>query len=83
MANGKPGDHPLTDILIYGREIYGKEADALIRKIAELCSQRELNEWWDVDVGWDCKDAEALRKATAKHQELVHRAKERGWECNE
>lgn len=40
--NGKQGDHPLTDILGYKIEVYGAEADDLIRKIARLCSQREL-----------------------------------------
>ena len=50
--NGKPGDHPLTDILSYKLEVYGQVADELIRKIGELCSPRELDEWWDREIGW-------------------------------
>jgi len=46
MPNGKPGDHPLTDIFVHKSEVYGREADELIGKIGELCSSRELDEWW-------------------------------------
>jgi hypothetical protein len=35
MPNEKPGDHPLTDILVHKLNVYGPEADDLIRKIAE------------------------------------------------
>lgn len=33
MPNGKPGDHPLTDILVHGLDVFGPRADALIREI--------------------------------------------------
>jgi hypothetical protein len=42
MANGKPGDHPLTDILIHGMEVFGPAADALIREICQLGGEAEL-----------------------------------------
>ena len=35
MPNGKPDDHPLTDILVHELNVYGPEADVLVRKIAE------------------------------------------------
>lgn len=31
--NGKEGDHPLTDILLYHQEIFGKEIDRLVREL--------------------------------------------------
>lgn len=37
MPNGKPHDHPLTDILVHSICVYGEEADALIRRVAGLC----------------------------------------------
>ncbi len=83
MVNGKPGDHPLTDILVHELEVYGREADDLIRRIAELSSDRELNDWWDDHIGWSCAPAEVLRKAKARSQDLVRRAKERGWEIED
>jgi hypothetical protein len=66
MANGKPEDHPLTDILAYKIEVYGQEADDLIRKIGSLCSQRELDEWWQREIGWAQDKDMALRKAKAR-----------------
>jgi len=78
--NGKPGDHPLTDILVHKHDVYGREADELIRKIGRLCSRRELDEWWEREIGWSKDPALALRKARTRHLELVKRAKESGWE---
>jgi hypothetical protein len=79
--NGKPGDHPLTDILVHGLDVYGPEADRLIRKIAELCSRRELDEWWEREIGWQPSERLLLiSKARSHLDELLHRAKESGWE---
>ncbi len=33
MANGRPGDNPITDIVRYKRDIFGKGIDDLIREI--------------------------------------------------
>jgi hypothetical protein len=82
MPNGKIGDHPLTDILIHHRKTYGRKADNVIRKIAELSSDRELQEWWASEIGWDCKRKEVLRRARAKYDDLLLRAKEGGWETD-
>jgi hypothetical protein len=82
MPNGKPGDHPLTDILVHRRNVYGGEADDLIRKIADLSSQAELNEWWQREIGWSVDRDLVARKAQRRFDELLLRAKERGWETN-
>lgn len=79
-ANGKPGDHPLTDLLGHKHEVYGQEADELIRKIAALCSRRELEDWWEREIGWSKDSGLALRKARARYTELLTRAKQSGWE---
>ena len=36
MPNGKPGDHPLSDILRHGLPTYSPEIDELIREIDVL-----------------------------------------------
>jgi hypothetical protein len=36
MAAGGPGDHPLTDVLKYHLEVYGKTCDSLIIEIAKF-----------------------------------------------
>jgi hypothetical protein len=80
MANGNPGDHPLTDIFLHRTEVYGQETDDLIRKIADLCSRRELDEWWQKEIGWSKDPALALRKARSRYEELLERARKSGWE---
>jgi hypothetical protein len=78
--NGKPGDHPLTDILVHKRNVYGSEADGLIRKIAELCSRRDLDEWWNREVGWSPDNDSIISKARTRLDELLRRARQGGWE---
>ena len=36
MANGNPGDHPVSDIVSHGLPTYGPEIDGLIREIVAL-----------------------------------------------
>lgn len=72
MANGHKGDHPISDIFLHNIETYGKEADGLIRKIAEL-APGELHNWWEAEIGWDGDKALALQKATARYAELRQR----------
>lgn len=80
MPNGAHGDHPLTDILDHKLPVYGAEADELIRKISSLCSWRELDEWWEREIGWSKDQTLALRKAQTRYEELSKRAREGGWE---
>jgi hypothetical protein len=77
------GDHPLTDIMFLKICVYGQEADDLIRKIAALCSRRELEEWWEREIGWSAESEAAIRKAKVRLDELLLRAKESGWEIQQ
>ena len=50
MANGKKGDHPVTDIVDWGLEVYGDPIDAMIRELDEAGRGYDLNEiqfWCD------------------------------------
>ena len=78
--NGKHGDHPLTDILFCKIEVYGKDADEIIRQISGLGSRNELYDWWEKEIGWKCDKATVLEKAKVRLEELVQRAKSSGWE---
>ena len=51
MTAGGPGDHPLTDVINYDIEMYGKEADQLLKILESLVSPRELWEWWEKEIG--------------------------------
>jgi hypothetical protein len=81
MANGKPGDHPLTNIVLHNLDVYGGGADELIRRIAELCSRRELDEWWNREVGSSPDTNLIIAKARSRLDELLDRAKQGGWEA--
>ncbi len=48
MPNGKPGDHPFTDIVVHGREVYSPQAAKLVREIAELANDIECREISDL-----------------------------------
>jgi hypothetical protein len=80
VAAGGPGGHPLTDITIWTRPVYSDGTDELIRKIGRLCSWRELNEWWDKEIGWQASLSLATQKAVARYSEVVERARQNGWE---
>jgi hypothetical protein len=36
MPNGRLHDNPVSDIVIWGQEVYGEELDALVREVAAL-----------------------------------------------
>jgi hypothetical protein len=40
MPNGKPGDHPYTDIVTHGRDVYSARAANLVREIAKLSDEK-------------------------------------------
>jgi hypothetical protein len=41
MANGKQGDHPFTDIIDHGLQVYSPTADGLVREIVAMVSEEE------------------------------------------
>ena len=83
MPAGGVGDHPLTDIVFHKVEVYGSVADELIRKIADLCSRRELEEWWDREIAWSGDAIFVLGKARLRLDELRIRANTNGWEIRQ
>jgi hypothetical protein len=44
MPNGKPGDHPLTDLLTHGLPVYTERVDELLRDVARLYEHRAWRE---------------------------------------
>ena len=79
MSYERPGDHPLSDIIVHGREVYGPEADDLIRGISEFSSKYELYEWWNAEIKGTTDRDEIARKAQARFQELFQRSNMSGW----
>jgi len=57
MPNGKPGDHPLTDILVHGASIFSPEIDSLVRELAAMPDFDQVRErvatlLWDNWPAW-------------------------------
>jgi len=61
-VNGKKGDHPLTDIVNWGIEVFSADIDAKVRDLVELGSFRN-----DIAANW-------LLEASG----LLHLAREAG-----
>jgi hypothetical protein len=80
LAAGGPNDHPLSDVITYGLEVYGKEADLLLFKLSKLLSQRELNEFWDAEIGFLCDNNKAYFAIKHKYNWAVKRSVDSGWE---
>ena len=38
MPNGKPGDHPLTDIVVHRTPMFGAEVDEKVRRVDAIAS---------------------------------------------
>ena len=85
MVNGKPGDHPWTDITVHRRRVYSAVADDLVREIAEIATDAErraladrllseYNAFFNPDV------SRLERELTELRDRLQKRARERGWE---
>ncbi len=51
MPNGKPGDHPFTDIVTHNADVYSTVADGLVREIAKLADDKTRYELSDLLLG--------------------------------
>jgi hypothetical protein len=88
MPNGKPGDHPLTDILVHHRDVYSPLAARLIREIAELADEkcrRELGDLLFTKYNEYSKPNiyELERYLTELRDALVAEARNRGFEAKD
>jgi hypothetical protein len=67
MVNGKEGDHPLTDIVSHGLDVFSAEIDAKVRDLHELGSFRNsIASYWLLEV------SDLLRRAREEGQVLHH-----------
>ena len=80
MAAGKPGDHPITDLMLWDLPVYGAEADAMFKRLAQLLSTQELNYWWESGLGWDVTPERARVAISEKLDWALSRAKANGWQ---
>jgi hypothetical protein len=85
MPNGKHGDHPYTDIVIHGRDVYSPRAASLVREIAKLSddkARRGLADLlWSEYNEFDHPDVSKLETVLAGMRDrLLQEARERGFD---
>ncbi len=47
--NGKPGDHPLTDVLIHNLVVFGDPWDDELREIVHLLGTERAYDWFNAE----------------------------------
>lgn len=56
MPNGKPGDHPYTDIVVHGLDVFGEEIDSTVRRLDGSLDEggrdRLAELLWNSDLWW-------------------------------
>jgi len=62
MPNGKPGDHPLTDLFTHNLEVFGHDIDDALREVRSLsASEADFNTWFTQQIGWN-SDLDVIRE---------------------
>jgi hypothetical protein len=83
-ANGKPHDHPFTDIVVHRRDVYSPRAANLVREIDKLCDDKTRDKLADLLFEYndfanrDVKKLEAV--LTEMRDKALQEARERGFE---
>lgn len=70
MPFGRPGDHPFTDLLNHGRNVYGLKTDQLIIEIHKEVGLQKAYDWWSLVF---CKHENDSEK---RHQMAVEKLQE-------
>lgn len=78
MANGKHGDHPLTDILNHDLPVFTPKIDKLIKEISLYVSFHkfcDMFDWFSLPP-----NTEFEKQLSEKLDEFQKDAQDRGWE---
>jgi hypothetical protein len=71
MPNGKPGDHPLTDLFHHGKHPFPADVEELVRRLASI--DPDLLNQIEPDVfRWE--NGQGLEEGRAKLKELLAKA---------
>ncbi|MEX0904700.1 MAG: hypothetical protein WD604_16490 [Balneolaceae bacterium] len=70
MPNGKPGDHPLTDILNHGQSEYGEPVDGMVKEMSKHPKFSQVRD----QVGKILMEESPMGKEKSKRQDSVQNA---------
>jgi hypothetical protein len=88
VANGKPGDDPVTDVVVHHADVFGSEADDLIRDIVYLGGEGYLRRPplhlmnLDPRLHGAVNLEDVVRQLRGLRDRLRERARQRGWEVD-
>ena len=80
MPNGKPGDHPITDLMIHHLSVYGEPLDIKPRQLGDLLSYHRLCDWFEQGEYWSMPKEKIEPIVAAQLDTLQRDAQDRGWE---
>jgi hypothetical protein len=69
--NGKPGDHPLTDVFIHNLVVFGEPWDDELREIVNLMGTDGANDWFNAECS--SKPDNQIRFAISKKRAALRR----------
>ena len=55
MPNGRPGDHPLTDIIVDRRTVFGSEIDDKVRSVHDIATTTFKDVLGTLLIAWPCE----------------------------
>jgi hypothetical protein len=67
MPNGRPGDHPLTDIVVHKIATFGAEIDDKVRRIQTDASPGLESLFAALVLAWPLKDGDAVKVDGLSH----------------
>ena len=79
MPNGKPSEHPITDVTIHNRVVLGDPWDSELRGIVDLLGYDRAHEWFNAEC-WPKSQSELRLAISRKLVVLRQEALDRGWE---
>jgi hypothetical protein len=71
--NGKPGDHPITDIVRHRIARYGDPLDSQIRQLGELMSYHRLCDWFEQHWSRSRSSLSQLSRQSWKRCDVPHK----------
>jgi hypothetical protein len=77
--NDKPGDHPLTDVLIHNLVVFGHPWDDELREIVHLLGTERAHDWFNAEC-WSKPDNQIRFAISKKRAALRREARDRGWD---
>jgi hypothetical protein len=75
--NGKPGDHPLTNVLIHTLVVFGDPWDDELREIVQLLGTERAHDWFNAEC-WSKPDNQIRFAISKKRAALRREARDRG-----